>query len=406
MLEQSTYEYVVKMRRQIHMHPEIGFDLPETLALVRSELEAMGIPYTEKYGKSSIVGYINPDCKGFTIGLRGDMDALPIQEETGLPFASQNPGKMHACGHDAHTAILLATAKELKKREKELTCRVALLFTPAEEYIQPGCQLMVEDGVMDEIDCAVALHVLPSTPAGQIRSISGPGNANSTGVTVEFFGKNSHAADQQNGHDAIAMAVQAYVAMETMVAKEFKAKEPRIFNVGAFNGGHTNNIICDYCKMFCSIRTFSDDVTEKILTRIRQIAEGVAAMSNGTAKVTVNKHLPYVLNHPVVRQKLDQAAAKVLGAENVLLKVQGMGGEDFSFMSRKKPSVQFNIGCQMKDPDLRYPVHNPKFMMDEDCLAVGVKVFLQFVLDNMNGIDFDQTAPVQPIASANVTEGI
>lgn len=406
MIEQATFEYAVKMRRQIHAHPEIGFDLPKTLALVRSELEAMGIPYTEKYGKSSIVGYINPDCKGFTIGLRGDMDALPIQEETDLPFASQIPGQMHACGHDAHTAILLAAAKELKKREKELACRVVLLFTPAEEYIQPGCQLMVEDGVMDDIDCAVALHVLPSTPAGTIRSISGPGNANSTGVTVEFFGKNAHAADQQNGHDAIAMAVQAYMAMETMVAKEFKAKEPRIFNVGAFHGGHTNNVICDYCKMFCTIRTFSDEVTEKMLTRIRQIADGVAAMSSGTAKVTVNKHLPYVLNHPVVRQKVDEAAAKVLGAENVLAKVQGMGGEDFSFMSRKKPSVQFNIGCQMKDPSLRHPVHNPKFMMDEECLATGIKVFIQFVLDNMHGIDFDQPVTEQPVASANAVEGI
>ena len=389
MIEQSTVEYVVSLRREIHQKPEIGFDLPNTLAVVRRELDALGIPYTEKYGKSSIVGYINPECTDFTIGLRADMDALPIQEDTGLPYASQIPGQMHACGHDAHTAILLAAAKELKKREGELACRVALLFTPAEEYIQPGCQLMVEDGVMDDIDCALALHVLPSTPAGAIRSITGAGTANSTGVTVEFFGKNSHAADQQNGHDAIAMAVQAYVAMETMVAKEFKAKDPRIFNVGAFNGGHTNNVICDYCKMFCTIRTFSDEVTEKILTRIRQIAEGVATMSFGTAKVTVNKHLPYVLNHPVVRQKLDEAAAKVLGADNVLLKVQGMGGEDFSFMSRKKPSVQFNIGCQMKDPELRYPVHNPKFQMDEDCLAVGVKVFLQFVLDNMHGIDFN-----------------
>lgn len=409
MIEQATCDYVVKMRRQIHMHPEIGFDLPETLALVRGELDAMGIPYTEKYGKSSIVGYINPDCKDFTIGLRADMDALPIQEENDVPYASQNPGQMHACGHDAHTAILLATARELKKREGELACRVALLFTPAEEYIQPGCQLMVEDGVMDEIDCAVALHILPSTPAGQIRSIAGPGNANSTGVTVEFFGKNSHAAEQQSGHDAIAMAVQAYVAMETMVAKEFKAKEPRIFNVGAFNGGHTNNVICDYCKMFCTIRTFSDEVTEKMLTRIRQIADGVATMNCGTAKVTVNKHLPYVLNHPVVRQKLDEAAAKVLGAENVLVKVQGMGGEDFSFMSRKKPSVQFNLGSRMQDPEQRYPVHHPKLNIDEDCLAVGVKIFLQFVLDNMHGINFDESDCNEggtPAAPCDPTEGI
>ena len=389
MIEQTTYEYAVKMRRQIHQYPEIGFELTKTLALVRSELDAMDIPYTEKYGKSSIVGYINPDCTDFTIGLRADMDALPIQEANDVPYASRTPGQMHACGHDGQTAILLAAAKELKKRETELTCRVALLFTPAEEYIQPGCQLMVEDGVMDEVDCAVALHVLPSLPVGQIKTIEGPGNANSTGVTVEFFGQNTHAAQQEKGHDAIAMAVQAYVAMETMVAKEFDAKEPRLFNVGAFNGGHTNNVICDYCKMFCTIRTFSDGVTEKMLTRIRQIADGVASMSGGTARVTVNKHLPYVLNHPVVKQKVDEAAAKVIGAENVLDKIKGMGGEDFAFMSRKKPSVQFSLGSRNPNADRHYPVHDPKFDMDEDCLAVGIKIFLQFVLDNMHGIDFE-----------------
>jgi len=296
MLDQTTPAYVVNLRREIHEYPEIGFDLPKTLAVVRRELDALGIPYTEEYGKSSIVGVINPDCKGFTIGLRGDMDALPIQEDVDAPFASKIPGQMHACGHDAHTAILLAAAKELKKREGELTCRVKLLFTPAEEYINPGCELMVQDGVMDDIDCAVALHVAPTTPVGVIRNIAGGKNANSTGFTIEFYGKNCHAADQQNGKDAIAMAVEAYTALEIMCAKEFKAKEPRIFNVGTFQGGITNNIICDYCKMFCTLRTHSDAVSEKFMTRARQICEGIAAMQGGRVEVTVTKHMPYVIN--------------------------------------------------------------------------------------------------------------
>lgn len=388
MLQNDTYEYAVRLRREIHEYPEIGFDLPKTLAVVRRELDALDIPYTEEFGKSSIVGTINPDCKGFTIGLRADMDALPIQEETDLPFASKIPGQMHACGHDAHTAILLATAKELKAREKELTCRVKLLFTPAEEYIQPGCELMVQDGVMDDIDCAVALHVAPSYPAGIVRNVAGGKNANSTGFTVEFFGKNAHAADQQLGKDAIAMAVEAYTAIEIMVAKEFKAKEPRVVNIGAFNGGHTNNIICDYCKLFCTARTHNDEVTQKILDRTRQIAEGIAAMNGGAAKVTVTKHLPYVENHPVVTRKVEEAAAKVVGQENLQMRVRSMGGEDFAFFSRVKPCNQFDIGCQPADPACRYTVHNPKFVMDERCMEVGTKVFLQFVLDNMNGIDF------------------
>ena len=392
MLQNDTHEYAVRLRREIHEYPEIGFDLPKTLAVVRRELDALGIPYTEEFGKSSIVGTINPDCDGFTIGLRGDMDALPIQEEVDLPFASKNPGIMHACGHDAHTAILLATAKELKAREKELTCRVKLLFTPAEEYINPGCELMVKDGVMDDIDCAVALHVAPTTPVGAIRTLVGGKNANSTGFVIEFFGKNCHAADQQNGKDAIAMAVEAYTALEIMCAKEFKARDPRVFNVGAFNGGNTNNIICDYCKMFCTLRTHSDDVTEKFLKRTREICEGVAMMQGGTAKITVTKHMPYVDNDKTLTEKVNETVAKLLGQENILPRVRGMGGEDFSFMSRVKPCTQFDLGSMMTDPSRVYPVHGPKFQLNEDCLPIGVKIFVQFVLDNMNGIDFSVNA--------------
>ena len=392
MLQNATVDYAITLRRELHEYPEIGFDLPKTLALVRRELDAMGIPYTEKFGKSSIVGTIGPEDAPFTIGLRADMDALPIQEEVDIPFASKNPGIMHACGHDAHTAILLATARELKAREQELTCRVKLLFTPAEEYINPGCELMVQDGVMDDIDCAVALHVAPSTPVGVIKTLSGGKNANSTGFTVEFFGKNSHAADQQNGKDAIAMAVEAYTALEIMCAKEFRALEPRIFNVGAFNGGTTNNIISDYCKMFCTLRTHSDTATEKFLRRTREICEGIATMQGGTAQVTVDKHMPYVLNDKTVTEKLEQAAEKLIGRENIQTRVRGMGGEDFSFMSRVKPCTQFDLGSKMTDPARVHPVHGPKFQLNEDCLAVGVQVFLQFVWDNMGGIEFPANA--------------
>lgn len=387
MLQKETLEYVIKLRREIHEYPEIGFDLPKTLAVVRRELDAMGIPYTDKFGKSSIVATINPECKGFTIGIRGDMDALPMQEETGLPFASKTPGAMHACGHDAHTAMLLGVAKELKAREQELTCRVKLLFTPAEEYINPGCKELAENGVMDDIDCAVACHVAPDLDSGKIRTIVGGVNANSMGFTVEFFGTSSHAAAQQKGKDAIAMAVEAYTAMEIMVAKEFAPTEPRLLNIGTFHGGHTNNIICNYCKMFGSSRAHSDEVSEKLISRIREICEGIAKMNGGEAKVTVNKFLPYVLNNETMVQKLNESAAKVLGTENVTLQKRGLGGEDFGFLSRLKPCGFYGLGTR-KDETTGYALHTVKFDLDEQALENGVKIFVQFVLDNMNGIAF------------------
>ena len=387
MIQKDTLAYITKLRREIHEYPEIGFDLPKTLAVVRRELDSMGIPYTEEYGRSSIVATINPQCEGFTIGIRGDMDALPIQEDTGLPFASKIPGQMHACGHDSHTAMLLGTARELKAREKELTCRVKLLFTPAEEYIEPGCKELAENGVMDDIDCAIACHVTPGLDSGKIRIRVGGMNANSMGFTAEFFGTSSHAAYQDAGKDAIAMAVQAYTAMEIMVAKEFPPTEPRLLNIGAIQGGQTNNVICNYCKLFGSSRAFTDEVSEKMITRIRQICEGIATANGGQAKVTVNKFLPFVLNHETMVEKMQIAAAKVLGEENVVEHIRAMGGEDFGFLSRKKPSALFHLGTR-KDESTAHVLHTVKFDIDEKAMENGVKIFVQFVLDNMDGIAF------------------
>ncbi|MBR4863764.1 MAG: amidohydrolase [Oscillospiraceae bacterium] len=387
MLQKDTLEYVIGLRRELHQYPEIGFDLPKTLALVRRELDKLGVPYTEEFGKSSIVATINPECKGVTIGIRGDMDALPMQEETGLPFASKIPGQMHACGHDGHTAMLIGMAKELKAREKELACRVKLLFTPAEEYIEPGCKLMAEDGVMDDIDFAVSCHVGPDSDTGRIAIRNGGINANSMGFTVEFFGTSSHAASQQKGKDAIAMAVEAYTAMEIMVAKEFSPNEPRLFNIGVIQGGQTNNIICNYCKMFGSSRAHSDEVSEKLITRVREICEGIAKMNGGEAKVTVNKFLPYVLNNDAVAEQLRISAKKIVGDDNVFVPGRGLGGEDFGFLSRKKPCAFFRLGTRCSEAT-SHVLHTVKFDLDENALAIGMKIFLQFVLDNQNGIAF------------------
>ena len=386
---ETTLEYATKLRRELHQYPEIGFDLPKTLALVRRELDAMGIPYTEEFGKSSIVGTINPDCKGFTIGIRGDMDALPMQEEDlTKPYASRIPGQMHACGHDAHTAMLLATARELKAREKELTCRVKLLFTPAEEYIEPGCKAMVEDGVMNDIDCAIACHVAPTVDSGEIRMLNGGQGANSMGFTVEFIGKSSHAASQQKGVDAITMAVEAHSLMHNMVAKEFAPNVPRLFNIGSIEGGNTNNIICNYCKMFGSARAHSDEVSEKLITRIREICEGVARIHGGEAKVTVNKFLPYVFNNDTMHHKLWAAAEKVVGPENVKYPAaRSLGGEDFGFFSRVKPCAFLSLGTR-KDEATGHALHTVKFDLDEAAMEHGVNTFVQFVLDNMDGIEF------------------
>ncbi len=380
--------YARSIRRELHEYPELGFDLPKTLAVVRRELDAMGIPYTEKYGRSAIVATINEEKSHFTIGLRADMDALPVQETTDLPYKSKIDGQMHACGHDIHTANLLAVAKKLKDMEKDISCRVMLLFTPAEEYITPGCKELAESGVMDEIDCIVACHVRTGLEVGSVSVLEGPINANSMGFTVDFYGTTSHAYLQHRGKDAISMAVQAYCAMEMMAAKEIDPAEQVILNIGAIKGGMTNNVICDHCWMFGSSRAHSDEISEKLITRIREICEGVAAMSGGRAEVKVTKFLPYVLNEKTMSNRMRTCAEKVLGAEKVGTRKRTMGGEDFGFLCRKKPGVMFDLGTRNDDPATALPLHNAGVVFDEGCFETGINVFVQFVLDNMDGIEF------------------
>ncbi len=381
--------YVINARRQFHMYPEIGFNLDRTLGFLKGELDKMGVEYTEKYGKSSLVATVNPEKHGFTIGIRADMDALPITELNDVSYKSRIDGQMHACGHDAHTAILLDTCRRINEIRENITCRVKFIFQAAEEYPPSGAKLMVADGVMDDIDCIVALHIDTGYKTGEIGLSVGPQNATSDGFFLEFYGKSAHVANQQKGVDAIMMAVRAYTDIEFMIAKEIKASDSVIFNVGAINGGTTNNVICDKCTMFCTLRTQKEENAEYILGKIKKIIASVAESSGGKAKFIESKHYPIVVNDPIVTERVAAAAEAVVGKENLLpKKTRGMGGEDFSYFANLKPGCIFRLGVSNKERGFGGMIHNGNLFLDEDSLEVGVNTFIQFVLDNMNGIDF------------------
>ena len=381
--------YVINARRRLHAYPEIGFDLERTLAFLREELEKMGVEYTEEFGKSSIVATINPEKTNFTIGVRADTDALPIQEQNDIPFKSKIDGQMHACGHDSHTAIALDTCRRINEMKDKINCRVKFLFQAAEEYPPSGAKLMALDGVMKDIDCIVALHVDTDRKVGEIALRPGARNATSDGFYLEFYGKTAHAASQQKGIDAIMMAVKAYTDIEFMIAKEIKAQDPIIFNVGSIHGGIANNIICDKCTMFCTLRTQKEENAEYILGKIKKIIASIAEVSGGDAKFIESKHYPIVMNNETVAERIRAAAEKVVGAENIKHRAQGMGGEDFSYFAKEKPGCMFELGVRNDELGYTVGVHNERFMLDEDALEVGVNIFVQFILDNMNGIKFD-----------------
>ena len=375
--------YAVDIRRKLHMYPEIGFDLERTTALVKAELEKIGVEYTEQYGKSSIVATINPEKSRYTIGIRADMDALPITEQNDVEYKSRIEGRMHACGHDAHTAIALTTLKELYEMRDKINCRVKFLFQSAEESYC-GASFMAEDGVMDDIDCIVALHVEASYRVGEVGFIEGEANANADQITLEFFGKTAHVARQQNGIDANMIAMKTYAAIEFLIAKEVKYDKVALFNAGVIRGGTADNAISEYCRMDCTLRTWDDETEKSLLEKIEKTALMTAEMSGGEAKFTFTTHYPILFNDETVTQKLRESAVKIVGEDHIRPYPRSTGGEDFAYFAKEKPGCMFRLGVA-NDSREPYATHTSKFDIDENALDIGVKIFKQFVLDHMNG---------------------
>jgi len=379
-------DYILSLHHELHEYPELEFDLPRTLAVVRRELEALGIPYTEKYGRSSIVGYINPDRGGFTVGIRADMDALPLTEKTDLPYASKIPGVMHACGHDAHTAMLLGTAKALKALEGSLKCRVLLVFQACEEGALSGAREMVKDGLMDEIDVIIGVHIENWLESGTVGVGEGACMAASHPMRIEFFGKTAHATLPQSGVNALAMAVNTYNGIQNFLATQIDPFAKYVCCVGQLTAGKTDNVIPDYAEMKISLRTYDTALEAKILEGIRGIAENAAGIQGGTFEFHHEAKALPVINHPAVRSAVLASAEKILGAEKVVPMPIKMSSEDFSFYVDKKPGCFIRLGTRNESKGCVTLPHNNDFMLDEDALDLGSRVCVQFVLDNMEGM--------------------
>ena len=380
-------EYIIDIRHKIHEYPEIGFELPRTIALVKSELEKMGIPYTEKYGEGSVVGYINPEAKHYTIGLRADMDALLIQEINDIPFKSKIDGQMHACGHDAHTAMLLGTAKALKEMEQDLNCRVMLLFQPSEEGLQSGAAVMVENGVMDEIDIIAGMHVEGTMDAGKMGVCKGPSQASSRNIKIEFFGNTAHATLPHTGNDALAAIVNAYTNIQTTLARKVNPIAEYVYSIGRLQGGTTQNVVADYAEMLGTVRTFDMDVDKLIIDTIEEVVEHTAKNFGCTSKVTSNVKCFVVYNDYELSERALEAIAKTIGEENIAPMPKKLGAEDFSRYLTKAPGVFMRLGTRNVDKGIATLAHNNDFMIDEDVLGNGSATMVQFVLDNMGGVN-------------------
>ena len=375
-------DYVIRVRRELHQIPELGFDLEKSMAVICRELDAIGIPYTDKIGKSCIIATLNEGVGKKTIALRADFDALPIQENTGLEFSSLHPGKMHACGHDCHAAMLLGTAKALKAMEKEINCCVKFIFQSAEEILG-GAKSICETGFMDQVDEILGCHIKPGAPTGAILINRTCDSACSRGFNLHLYGKASHVATPQAGVDAIAMAVRVYNDVQFLRARELNPLEKIVIGIGTIHGGNVNNIVCDHVEMGFSIRTQSTPLSNHIYERIQQIANSVAADMGGRAEVEPLKFAPALHNDLTISDQVEAAAVAVIGSEKIGANAESMGAEDFAYFLEHKPGCMFNLG--ITKPGTPYiPLHNEKLIVDEDALDVTPKVFIQYILDQMN----------------------
>ena len=384
--------YVVKLRRELHENPELGFNLPKTLAILKRELEKIGVEYTEKYGKSSIVATVNPEKTGFTIGVRADIDALPIYEKTDVPFRSKIDGQMHACGHDAHAAMAMNALREVYAMRDEINCRVKFIFQASEEAPPSGAKLLADDGIMDDIDCIIGQHLELTEPAGVIDVPDNDVTATTVSFKLKFFGTKNHALRQHEAVDAIMIAISAYNQIEMMISKNLDGREVKVFNVGSIKGGQASNIVSDECEMDCTLRTLSDDIADTAVRRIKEICENTAKTWGGRFEYVEHTYDPKVVNNRIINERVLAAAVAVVGKDNVTNsnrpdKEKNMGGEDFSFFSRLKPACMFHTGIRNEEKGCVYGGHTDMYKVDEDVLEPASRVIVRFIIDNMNGIE-------------------
>lgn len=370
------YEYAVALRRELHQYPEIGFDLDRTVKLVSGELDRIGIAYTYAYGKGSVVAELGQGEK--LIALRADMDALPVEEKTDLPYKSKLPGQMHACGHDSHTAVLLAVAKYLKENEKNLPCKVRLIFQPSEEGAISGAKMLVDNGVMDGVEHIICTHCENAMETGKIGICYGDYMAACIPATIRFRGRTSHAALPEYGIDAVAMAVEAYGKMKTMIAREAEQTK-YIWSVGRFQGGHVHNVIADLCEMDISFRFYDMEFAKRVEKNVRSICNEIASRYGGSVEVVWNMSTGAVYNDPAIVDTFVQIV-KYAGL-NVQSMPQRMSSEDFGWYLTKAPGMIFRFGTRNEKLGCTALAHRNDFCIDEEGMKAAILAFCTYVMN-------------------------
>ncbi len=365
----------VALRRAIHLEPELGLDLPKTTAKVRAALAGLPLEIREGPSTTGILAILRGPANGRTVLLRGDMDALPLTEDTGLDFTSQNQGAMHACGHDTHVAMLAGAARALCERRDRLAGTVMFMFQPGEEGWH-GARFMLEDGLIDPLpDAAFALHISPNMPAGVFAGRAGPLLAASDVVRIRVIGAGGHASMPQDSLDPIPVLCEIVTALQTFVTRRISAFEPAVITIASIQAGTTNNVIPEDGRLLGTLRTFSERTRSTAHEGIRRVAEGIAAAHGVRAEVDIDHGFPVTVCDGRVTDLARRTAMALFGdGAWMTMPHPMMGAEDFSYILQKAPGAMAFLGAAPEGGDYRTccALHSNRMVLREDVMARGI----------------------------------
>ncbi len=385
MLEQSAKleQELIAIRRQIHQNPELSGNENNTRKIILENLKGLDLEIVSAEKSYAVVAYLKGAKQGKTIMLRADMDALPIQEQSGEEYCSKTPNIAHTCGHDMHTTALIGCAKLLCQNKEKLNGNIVFLFQPSEENLN-GALKVIEEKLLDEynIEAAFCLHSWPDLPVGQIGVKKGPVMASADSLELTICGQSGHAAYPDRSVDAVAIAANIVVALQTVVAREIDPVEPAVLTFGTINGGVAHNIIAQEVNLTGTARAFSHKVREQIPQAVERISSGIAKSMRGEAHFEYIKGTPPLINDDNLVDVVIKSAIETIGKDNVIsLAAPSMGGEDFAFYLEKIPGCMFRMGTRNDNPQSHLALHNPKIIFDDKALKTGVAVMVQTAIN-------------------------